>query len=188
MAARAFAVIPPASLQLALNALARTDLESHLGYLQSVATGDAEQAMRDFNMIRVVVNDDVERRVRPVVERYERQIAAQQAVIDRLRFLSPAVLMQDALSDLAGTGMARHRHFLAQVDRFHAHWRAYFTPLIFQRAQVTSFDEVPRFVFVEEATGDVARRAGVGVAGLGVPAAILAWAGLRRLRRYPVAG
>jgi ABC-2 type transport system permease protein len=153
-----------------------------------LATGDAEQAMTDFNMIRVAVNDDVERRVRPVVERYERHVAAQQAAIDGLRFLSPAVLMQDALSDLAGTGMARHRHFLAQVDRFHAEWRAYFTPLIFQRAQVASFDEVPRFAFVEEFTGDVARRAGVSLAGLMVPAALIGWTGLARLRRYPVVG
>lgn len=37
MAARAFTFIPPASLQLALNALARTDLESHVDYLRSVA-------------------------------------------------------------------------------------------------------------------------------------------------------
>lgn len=153
-----------------------------------LATGDAEQAMTDFNMIRVAVNDDVERRVRPVVERYERQIAAQQAAIDRLRFLSPAVLMQDALSDLAGTGMARHRHFLTQVDGFHAEWRGYFTPLIFQRAQVASFDEVPRFAFVEETTEEVARRAGVSVAGLALPAALLGWTGLARMRRYPVVG
>ncbi len=153
-----------------------------------LATGDAEQAMTDFNMIRVAVNDDVERRVRPVVERYERQIAAQQSAIDRLRFLSPAILMQEALNDLSGTGTARHRHFVNQVDRFHAEWRGYFTPLIFQRAQVASFDEVPRFAFVEESTGDVARRAGVGLAGLMLPAALIGWIGLARLRRYPVVG
>jgi hypothetical protein len=40
--------------------------------------------MTDFNVVRVAVNDDVERRVRPVVERYERQIAGQQALIDTL--------------------------------------------------------------------------------------------------------
>ncbi len=153
-----------------------------------LATGDAEQAMTDFNMIRVAVNDDVERRVRPVVARYEQQIVAQQAAIDRLRFLSPAVLMQEALNDLAGTGTARHRHFVEQVDGFHAEWRGYFTPLIFQRAQVTSFDDVPRFRFEEEATGAVASRVSVSLAGLALPAAIVGWLGLARLRRYPVAG
>jgi len=152
-----------------------------------LATGDAEQAMTDFNMIRVAVNDDIERRVRPVVARYERQIVAQQSAIDWLRFLSPAILMQEALNDLSGTGTARHRHFVDQVDRFHAEWRGYFTPLIFQRAQVRSFDDVPRFRFEEETTGTVSRRVGVSLAGLGLPAALLGWFGLVRLRRYPVA-
>jgi ABC-2 type transport system permease protein len=37
LASRAFAFVPPASFQLALNSLARTDLESHVAYLRSVA-------------------------------------------------------------------------------------------------------------------------------------------------------
>jgi ABC-2 type transport system permease protein len=71
--------------------------------------------MNDFNIIRVAVDEDVSRRARPVVDRYEQQLTRQQTLIDRLRFLSPAVLMQDALNDVAGTGAARHRHFLGQV-------------------------------------------------------------------------
>lgn len=153
-----------------------------------LATGDAEQAMNDFTMIRVAVAAEVERRVRPVVARYERQIALQQAAIERLRFLSPAILMQDILTDLAGTGMARHRHFVNQVERFHAEWRAYFTPLIFRRAQMTSFDDVPRFEFDEESTGAVAARAGVGLMGLVLPATVLGWIGILRMRQYPVVG
>ena len=87
-----------------------------------LASGGAEQAMNDFNIVRVAVDDDVARRVRPVVDRYEQQIARQQATIDRLRFLSPAVLMQDALNDVAGTGMPRHRPS-SPGDRYHARWR-----------------------------------------------------------------
>ena len=47
LASRAFAFIPPASLQLALNAVARTDLESHVAYLHSVAAYH-EQLKRHF--------------------------------------------------------------------------------------------------------------------------------------------
>ena len=65
-------------------------LEDH----PELANGDPGQAMNDFNVVRVAVNDDVERRVRPVVNRYEQQLASQQRVIDSLRFLSPAILMQ----------------------------------------------------------------------------------------------
>jgi ABC-2 type transport system permease protein len=37
LAGRAFTLVPPASLQLALNAVAHSDLESHIAYLRSVA-------------------------------------------------------------------------------------------------------------------------------------------------------
>jgi ABC-2 type transport system permease protein len=151
-----------------------------------LAVGGAEQAMSDFNVVRVAVNDDVERRVRPIVERYETQIRRQQATIDQLRYLSPAVLLQDALNDVAGTGTPRHRRFIDQVTAYHAEWRAYFTPRIFRKATLTNFDEAPRFVFVEEPLADVAARVIPAIAGLVVLAVAIGWVGLVRLRRYPV--
>jgi ABC-2 type transport system permease protein len=153
-----------------------------------LATGDAEQAMTDFNVIRVAVNDEVARRVRPVVERYEHQIARQQQIISMLRFLSPAVLMQDALYDIAGTGVARHRHFLDQVHAYHREWRDYFVPLIVRNVKLTSFDEVPRFHYREESIADVALRVVVSLLGLIIPAMVLGAIGLASLRRYPVTG
>jgi ABC-2 type transport system permease protein len=151
-----------------------------------LASGGAEQAMNDFSIIRVAVDDDVARRARPVVERYEQQLARQQRMIDRLRFFSPAILMQDALNDVAGTGNPRHRHFLEQVDRFHGQWRGFAVPLIFQKARVTDPSAAPRFAYQEEATAAVARRVLASGLGMMLPAAMMAWIGLRRLRRYPV--
>ena len=153
-----------------------------------LATGDPAQAMNDFNVVRVAVNDDVERRVRPVVNNYEQQIARQQRVIDSLQFLSPAILMQGALNDIAGTGTDRHRDYLAQVDAYHEEWRDYFVPKIFAKTQITDFAGVPRFQYLEESTGQVAARVALGVVGLVVPAALLSLWGLRRLRRFPVVG
>ena len=151
-----------------------------------LATGDPAQAMNDFNIVRVAVNDDVERRVRPVVDRYEAQIAAQQRALDRLRFLSPAILMQGALNDVAGTGTDRHRHFLGQVDEFHAAWRAHFVSMIFSKAVVQSVDEAPRFVYQEETLAMVASRVAKTIAGLLIPSAAIAWYGWRRVRRFPI--
>jgi len=151
-----------------------------------LATGDPAQAMNDFNVVRVAVNDDVERRVRPVVNRYEEQIAKQQRVIDSLRFLSPAILMQSALNDIAGTGTDRHRDYLAQVDAYHQQWRDYFVPKIFAKTLIADFDQVPRFGYREEATSVVSARVTVALAGLLVPALVIGAIGLRRLRRFPV--
>jgi ABC-2 type transport system permease protein len=153
-----------------------------------LATGDAQQAMNEINIVRVAVNDDVERRVRPLIERYEQQLASQQTLIDSLKFLSPAILMQDALNDVAGTGTARHRHFMAQVADYHRAWRAYFVPLVFQKVSFKAFDDIPRFRYEEEHTRAVARRVGIALIGLALPAALIGWFGLRRMRVFPVVG
>ena len=110
----------------------------------------------------------------------------QQAAIDRLKFLSPAILLQDALDDISGAGPARHRDFLAQVDRFHQQWRAFFTPLIFQKASFTAFDRTPRVTFEEEPTAAVVSRVTWNLIGLALPAIVLVPIGLRRLRRFAV--
>lgn len=153
-----------------------------------LASGDADQAMTDFNIVRVAVSDDVERRTRPVVERYERQIARQQALIDALRFISPAVLMQNALNDVAGTGVARHQAFMAQVDAYHRAWRAHFTPLILARTPVLDYGALPRFAYVEESTSAVGGRVTWSLAGLLVPALVIAALAFAGLRRFPVVG
>jgi ABC-2 type transport system permease protein len=142
--------------------------------------------MNDFNIIRVAVDDDVARRARPVVDRCEQQLARQQRIIDRLRFLSPTVLMQNALNEVAGTGSPRHRHFLDQVDRFHAPWRGFVVPRIFEKARITDAASASRFVYQEEDTAAIARRVLTGWLGLMIPAGLMTWIGLRRLRHFPV--
>ncbi len=151
-----------------------------------LASGDAEQAMNDFTIIRVAVEADVESRVRPVLDRYAQQLAGQRRIVSWLRLLSPAILMQDALNDLSGTGMARHRHFMDQVGRFHAEWREHFVPLIFRKAQVERYASLPRFSFTDEPTPTLVARTTGSIGLMLVPAIAIGVLGLRRLRRYPV--
>lgn len=112
------------------------------------------------------------------------------ALVDRFRFLSPAIVTQSALNDIAGTGIARYRHFLGLVDQFHQVWRDYFTPRIVQRVQLgaADYDQFPSFLFREESLGQIARRVLAGLPGLLFPALLIGWHGLRRLRRYSLAG
>lgn len=152
-----------------------------------LAAGSAERAMNDFYAIRVAVTADVESRVRPVLDRYERQLSAQQRVVARLRILSPAILMQEALNDLAGTSAVRHQHFLAQVGHFHAQWRDHFVPMILRKEQLGGYADLPRFVFRDEPTGAVLSRVAASVGLMLCPVVLLGAAGLRRLRNFPVA-
>ena len=148
--------------------------------------GSAGQAMNDFNVIRVAVNAEVEGRVRPVLEHYEQQLAGQQRMVARLRVLSPAILMQDAVNDISGTGSSRHQHFMDQVSQYHARWRAYFVPLIFRKALVERYDTLPAFSFTEENFGIAARRIGASIVLLVGAATLLALIGFLRLRRFPL--
>jgi ABC-2 type transport system permease protein len=148
----------------------------------------ADRATTDFNALRVAVNAEVERQVRPVVDEYERQLAAQQRMVGILRYLSPAIVAQDALSDLAGTGAARHRHFVSLVDEYHRQWREFFIPLVLAKARVTDHSTIPRFQYVEESFSRVLSRTSVNLLALGVPVVLLGFVGLHRLRRCPVVG
>jgi ABC-2 type transport system permease protein len=153
-----------------------------------LATGDEQQAMSDFSMVRVAVNSEVERRVRPMLARYTRQLSAQQDIVERARFLSPAILMQDALNDVAGTGTGRHRAFVKQVEAFHQRWRDYFVPLVFQKVRLDDYSGVPRFAFEEETVTSMARRVTISLAGLSIPVIALGALAFARIRRYPIVG
>jgi ABC-2 type transport system permease protein len=152
-----------------------------------LAVDSADRAMNDFYAIRVAVTADVESRVRPVLERFERQLQAQRRVVSRLRVLSPAIPMQDALNDLAGTSVARHQHFVGQVAQFHAGWRSHFVPMILRRSQLSGYATLPRFAYTDEPMSDVLARVTASIAWMLLPAGLLAIAGLRRLRRFSVA-
>jgi ABC-2 type transport system permease protein len=151
-----------------------------------LAVGGADQAMNDFNVIRVAVNAEVEAQVRPVLDRYEQQLAGQRRMVSRLRLLSPAILMQDALNDLSGTGTARHQHFLQQVGRFHESWRSHFVPLIFHKASVDDYSSLPAFVYDEEPEGVARTRIVTSIGLMLLPALVLGVLGVRRLQRFPV--
>lgn len=154
----------------------------------ALAPGDAQQAMNDFNLVRVAVGAEVERRVRPVLDRYTQQLSAQQRIVERARFLSPAILMQDVLNDVAGTGTGRHSEFMRQVEAFHERWREYFVRLVFQKARVQDYSGIPTFTFEEESTAVVGGRIIVSLAGLAIPALAIAAVAFARLRRYPIVG
>lgn len=151
-----------------------------------LAVGGAEQAMNDFNVIRVAVNADIEGRVRPVLDRYELQLNAQRRLVSRLRVLSPAILMQEALNDLSGTGVSRHQHFLAQVGRFHEQWRNHFVPMVLRNAELDGYATLPTFIYRDESLAAVVRRVAVSAGWMLVPAGLLGIAGLWRLRGFPI--
>jgi ABC-2 type transport system permease protein len=155
-----------------------------------LAPPNASLDTADFGMLRMARDEEVARKLKPVLDRFNAQIARQHAFVNRLRYLSPALLMQEALYDIAGTGRARHQQFLAQVDEHYRVWKAFFAPRVFHKVAITpaDFGRFPRFHYQEELTGELAKRVIRPALLLLAVAAIAAWFGLRRYRSYPVVG
>jgi ABC-2 type transport system permease protein len=133
----------------------------------------------DVTAIRGLAQQDaVDRRIDPILAAYRRATARQQALVDRLRYISPPLLVHDAVLELAGTSIARYRRFADEVNEYHRGWRSYFYPLVHARTRMTRsrYDGAPRFTFREEpdywrangAFGSVAGVALLGAAMLGV--------------------
>ena len=71
--------------------------------------------MRAFFLAKQNVDEQIE----PLLKRFDRQLLRQQQLVDRIGFLSPAILVNEALSSIAGTGSARFLAFKAQTETFH---------------------------------------------------------------------
>lgn len=153
-------------------------------------TAGSQADPSDFVTRSLAIQSETERLIQPVIDHFDRQVLGQQSLVDRFRFLSPAIVTQAALNDIAGTSVARYRHFLALVDDFHQRWRAHFTPRIVQKVLLSAsdYDRFPSFSFGEEPTGVVAKRVLAGLFGLLIPALVIGWLSIRALRRYQLAG
>ncbi|MGC4083520.1 MAG: DUF3526 domain-containing protein [Vicinamibacterales bacterium] len=142
----------------------------------------------DFSVVRLAVDSRIAESVAPVAARFERQLDSQQRLADAVRFISPAILAQDALWDLAGTGAARHRSFVAQVEAFHRDWQRYFGARVARKEPLDDYHAVPRFSYVEEPGRAVALRVVGAIAGMVILTVLILVGARVEARRFTVAG
>ncbi len=149
-----------------------------------------EPDFNKFDTLQYAAEMKVEQTMKPLLDRYHEQVLQQQAQVNRLRFFSPAVVTQEALNEIAGTGLARYNHFLSITETFHKEWRAYFEPKIFASYKLTGedYDEFPRYSYVEEPEGRVAGYVFQALIGLIIPTLAIFALGLFKVRKYPVTG
>ena len=144
----------------------------------------------DYGTLLVAVNEATERDVQPVLDRFDEQLARQQQLVDRLRYLSPAIIAQSAFNDLAGSSGHRYNHFLTQVNQYHRRWRDFFVPRILKKEPFSpdDIDKLPTFSFQEEDISAVRWRLLEALAGLSLLVGLVTIPALRALKRYPIAG
>lgn len=144
------------------------------------------QAQQRFYAIR----QERQKRLMPEVEQFERQLAAQQNLVANYRILSPAVVMQETLNDIAGTSVQRQKSYVAQIREYVGTFQNFLVPKLMGREflKAADYDSIPRFQFAEESTSEIARRSGMGILLLLLPTVLLGFVGFRRLSRFsPIA-
>jgi ABC-2 type transport system permease protein len=100
----------------------------------------------------------------------------QEALAAWLRFASPASLLYEVVTEIAGTSRTRYRDVLAQAEAFEAQYKAFLWPRIIGDHIFTpaEFAAIPRFNYVEPAWSTVSARLRAPLAGLFVWVAVLA--------------
>ena len=155
-------------------------LEDHPELAGGVGAEEANRAALAW-----AATDAVNRRLEDVTTVYDERLAAQRDLVRHYRFLSPALLTQEALLDAAGTGDARFALFEAQVREFAEHWRTFFVPAILAGEQMTVkvLPHRPSFEFVDERMSEVSSRAATPLFALAGLLALVSGGAVVRLRR-----
>jgi ABC-2 type transport system permease protein len=84
---------------------------------------------------------------------WKRTIEERERRAAQLAWLSPAALVQSALTRLAASGLATHLDYLDSVRAHHTRLRAFFYPYLFRDAPIPAVDwrRLPRHQFTDEA-------------------------------------
>jgi len=195
----ALVLVAPTLLNVAVETLYPTPSRPELVAAGREASGDAEKRgnelidtfyrdhpelappgkRADFLARHLTVQSEVGHAVEPVRQKFDEQLARQQATVGRWRFISPAISTYETLTDLAGTGYWRYRAFREQVESFKHEISDFFTPKIHRQESVTSADadNLPHFLFREDPDEVWLRRVVTSLAGILAFAAVLgAWA------------
>jgi ABC-2 type transport system permease protein len=150
-------------------------------------TGTPEKGpkAKDFADRVVEVQARLAKRSAPIMEAAHKERVKRQELMDALKFLSPAVVLQSAFEDIAGSGTARYEHFDSQADDFHEVYRGHFFDLIRAKKRIdkASFKALPTFRYAEESFTAVASRVALGMLVLLMLALGLLLVALPRFKR-----
>ena len=119
--------------------------------------------------------------VESIIKQHDLQLEHQQALTNKLDFLSPALLTYQAIVEIAGTGTTRYRGFLDDINSFHIEWRDFFLARAKTGASLTieDYNSLPKFVSLTHAPINIIPP----LLGILIPtlfATIIAFIGLKR--------
>ena len=124
----------------------------------------------------------VEKQMAPLLKKFDQKLVQQQQLARKLRFLSPSVMMQDVLSELAKTSTDHYRAYRQSVQGFTKQWKGFFIPMVYAEKEFTKemINKWPQFTFNDS---KVKSRFTYNIAGLFIFPIILVLIGFMIPRR-----
>lgn len=148
-----------------------------------------EASSNDFYLKVLPLEQQAEAIAAPIFTRFDSQRQSQQALAERLKFLTPAAVTQIALYELANHSAQNFNDFNRQVEDYHQTWRDYFLGPVKEGRALTrdELHNIPRFHYVPEAEPVVAGRLAWDAVALAIFSLVTVLAGFALLRRYSAA-
>ena len=110
-----------------------------------LAGGDADQEAY-FRAV-AASEAEIESSIAPLLGAFETQANRQASLVDRLRFVSPAIAYRRALTGLAGSDRSYHDRFRSAAFAHHARWREFFVAALDEQRLLDESDwnRMPQF-------------------------------------------
>jgi ABC-2 type transport system permease protein len=144
------------------------------------------EGMRQFAILQSQRDKQVAARLAAVEAAFNAQLDQQRRLASWLSLLSPTMIAQGVLLDIAGTNTIRFERFRAEASSFQQRWRAYFEPRVLDAATLTpaEYAAAPSFSYVDESAAPAARRIAMPLVVMGVVGGALLVIGFRGYRGY----
>ncbi|MGH1387620.1 DUF3526 domain-containing protein [Kordia sp.] len=123
-------------------------LDSYLRDHPEYAINDSTQT-RNFYHRYMATQNLVKKELNPVVKKFETQLQYQHEWANTFSWFSPALTIQNALNDLAGTSEKDYQQFRYQSLEFAQKWRESFIPFMFnnQKFKKSDYKNLPAFQY-----------------------------------------
>lgn len=159
-------------------------LGKYLGDHPDLAAGNKKVNADEYIQSRILIADETERSLAPVKATFRQHFAKQQAFVEDLRFISPAITYQHIAQLLTGQDRARHQRFLDAAEAHHQALQAFYFPL-FNRdnPNFKAYDDIPTFNFQEQTLTFMVKATSSALLGILIPSVIGIIIGMRRLQK-----
>ena len=129
-------------------------LDNYLRDHPEYAINDTTQK-RSFYHRYMASQSLIKEEMAPLVNEYEVQLQNQQAWIGQLKWISPAIAVQESMNQMAGSSTRDYEEFRAQVVVFAGDWREHLMPFLYNNQVFTQQDQpnLPKFVFEPAESG-----------------------------------